>query len=352
MKFSIGIPTYNRGPFLEKNLKGIAKQIRDNNLNKEVEINISNNGSTDDTEVIISSFIEQNSDLCVSCNKFLVNEGPDKNYIATMQMAHGEYSILLGDDDYIVEGGLLKILQLIEKYKDIDVFLSNRTEIDESGNIIGYRSFLHQDITSRKFDFGDDNQAGFYFSLCDEVGGCLTFISSIIYKTQIMEEMGPYNHCLDGTFYSFWFYLWGKLSKGGKLYYLSDSYILNTQAYNNNFGQGLKRSLVEFEGFQKAAELFFYNKSYKKCFLDVPRRWKRMSDLLNECIQDEDSCKKRLMPVLRRGDSKAYTDDIELFLSWRYHYDCFRKLFKPRYKFIMKLFSIERRILLHLQIKE
>ena len=231
-----------------------------------------------------------------------------------------------------------EILQLIDKKNDIDIFLSNRTEIDESENIIRDRSFLHDDTPSRTFDFSDENQAGFYFSLCDEVGGCLTFISSIIYKTQILEEIGPYNNSLDGTFYSFWFYLWGKLSKGGRLYYLRDSYILNTQTFNNNFGQGLKRTLVEFEGFQKAADLLFNNKSYKKCFLDVPKRWKSMSELLNECIQDEDSAKKRLLPVLRTVNGNSYFNDITLFLSWKYHYDCFRVLFLSRLALKIRLY--------------
>lgn len=330
MRLSFGIPTYNRGPFLEKNLNRIAKQIRSNNLQQEVEINISNNGSTDDTNKIVKRFIEQNIDLNVSYNRFDVNEGPDRNYIATMLMANGDYSILLGDDDYLIDGGLKKILQLLEVNRDADVFLSNRTEIDEKENVLGYRSFLHKDTPSRLFDFDNENQAGFYFSLCDDVGGCLTFISSIIYKTNIIEEMGKYDNSLDGTFYSFWFYLWGKLSKGGKLFYLNDFYILNTQAVNNNFGHGLKRTLVEFEGFQKASELFFSNRSYKKCFLDVPKRWKKMSDLLFECIQDEKSTENCLLPILKEDYGNTYAEDVGRFLNWRFLYECFRKLFLYR----------------------
>lgn len=330
MKLSIGIPTYNRSPFLEKNLLRLSQQIRDNNLEKEVEINISNNGSTDNTESLIKTFIKQNNDLKISYHNFNTNVGPDKNYISTMKMAKGEYSILLGDDDYIINNGLNKILELVNNYKDVDVFLSNRTEIDEEENILGYRNFLYKDIQSRIFDFSDENQAGFYFSLCEEVGGCLTFISSIVYNTHIIEELGPYDNSLDGTFYSFWFYLWGKLSKGGKLYYLNDSYILNTQILDEkacaNFGEGLKRTLVEFEGFQKIADMYFYNKSYKKSFMDVPKRWKRMSSLSYECILDEDSCYKRLIPVLIKEYNQDYADDIFIFLNWKFHFKCLRVL--------------------------
>ena len=346
MKLSIGIPTYNRGNYLEKNLNGLAKQIRENNLQDEVEINVSNNGSTDNTNEIVRSFIKHNLDLKVSYRSFVVNEGPDKNYIATMQMAKGDYSILLGDDDFLIDNGLLLVLHLIEENKDVDVFLSNRTEIDEEGNILAYRSFLHNDIKSRVFDFCDENQAGFYFSLCEEVAGCLTFISSIIYKTNIIDEIGPYNGCLDGTFYSFWYYLWGKLSKGGKLFYLNDSYVLNTQTFNNNFGQGLKRTLVEFEGFQKAADLLFFDKSYRKCFMDVPKRWKRLSFLTQECIFDEESFNSRLLPVLTKEYNREYIDDIFIFLNWKYHYNCFWRLFF--FHFIKKMRSLVR-FIIHLR---
>ncbi len=347
MKLSIGIPTYNRGTFLEKNLIRLSKQIHDNNLENEVEINLSNNGSTDNTDSLIRSFIKQNKDLKVSYNKFIANEGPDKNYITTMHMAKGDYSILLGDDDYFIENGLKTVFDLLEKEKDIDVFLSNRIEIDENENVLGYRSFLHKDIHSRVFDFKDENQAGFYFSLCEEVGGCLTFISSIIYKTKIIEELGPYNNCLDGTFYSFWFYLWGKLSKGGKLYYLDDSYIFNTQILNtrayDNFGQGLKRTLVEFDGFHKAAELFFYDKNYKKCFLDIPKRWKRMTFLSYECIEDRDLYYSRLLPILRSEyNNQDYIDDLSIFLNYKFHFKCFRKLYISFC--IMKFHSLIRKL--------
>lgn len=330
MKLSIGIPTYNRCDYLKKNLNILANQIRDCNLLSEVEINISNNGSNDNTDSTIKEFCLHNPDIKTHYHRFEENAGPDANYIATMIMAKGNYSILLGDDDFLVENGLKTIICLIDTYKDVDIFLSNRTEITGSGKFICNRSFLHKDIKSRVFDFSDDNQAGFYFSLCNEVGGCLTFISSIIYKTGIINEIGEYNHCLDGTFYSFWYYLWGKLSKGGKLYYYEGSYILNTQEFNNNFGSGLSRTLVEFEGFKKAADIFFDNKSYKKCFLDIPKRWKNLSSLSHECFFEKNIYENQLLPLLESGNNEGYLEDVVLMQSWKYHLRCFFRLYFPK----------------------
>lgn len=329
MLLSINIPTYNRSFFLKKNLEELVRQIKELNAHDEMEINISNNGSTDNTDTVVMDFISNNKDIHIGYNHFDENQGPDKNFIYTMHMSHGDYTILLGDDDYIVDGGVQTIIDLIKSQPKADVFLSNRTEIDEEGNFLREHSFLYEKTPSRIFDFSDENQAGFYFSLCKNVGGCLTFISSIIYKSSILTECGNYDGSLDGTFYSFWFYLWGKLSRGGTLYYYNGSYILNTQTTNANFGNGLKRSLVEFEGFQRVSDLYFFDKTYKYSFLQVPKRCKPMYMLAQECIYDKDSYNIRLLPVLEKNDDIAYAHDLKMLNSVCYHLSCLANLVLP-----------------------
>lgn len=331
MLLSICIPTYNRCQFLKKNLEELAGQIKSCGALNDVELNVSDNGSTDETDKVVKEFIANHSEITVGYNHFDNNQGPDKNYISTMHMAHGNYTILLGDDDFLIKEGLALVFRLLKENNSIDVFLSNRIEINESGDFLREQFFLSEDIPSRVFDFSDENQAGFYFSLCKSVGGCLTFISSIIYKTSILQEIGDYDGKLDGTYYSFWFYLWGKLSKGGKLYYYNKSYILNTQTFNTNFGLGLNRSLVEFEGFQRAAELFFADKTYKYTFLEIPKRCKPMYMLIQECINDKKSYYSRLIPVLEKSGQKGYVDDIKKLFSVYFQLGCVANLILPRW---------------------
>lgn len=310
----------------------LAQQIRECGALNNVEINVSDNGSPDDTDIIVKDFIANNQDIKVGYNHFDNNYGPDKNYIYTMQMAHGEYTLLLGDDDFLKEEGLSLILKLIKEYPEADVFLSNRTEIDEQGNFLKECVYLNNSVPSRFFDFGDDNQAGLYFSLCSSVGGCLTFISSIIYKTSILEEFGEYDGCLDGTFYSFWFYLWGKLSRGGKLYYLNCSYILNTQANNNkNFGNGLKRLMVEFEGFSVAANMFFSDKIYKSIFLSIPSRCLSISTVSLLGLINKETYKTKLLPLLKKNEELYYLNELEVLKSARYHLSCLEKIMMPQW---------------------
>lgn len=62
-RLSINIPTYNRCEFLKKNIDIIINQLRDNKLIHDVEINISDNASTDNTKAVISDIIVRNPDI-------------------------------------------------------------------------------------------------------------------------------------------------------------------------------------------------------------------------------------------------------------------------------------------------
>ena len=127
---SINIPTYNRDVFLKKNIGIIIDQLREDNLVDRVEINVSDNASTDATHEIVRELIEQNPDISITYHRNEVNEGPDVNFIKAMHMAKGKYSILFGDDDYFEPHAILTILTCANTHADVDIFLSNRISIN------------------------------------------------------------------------------------------------------------------------------------------------------------------------------------------------------------------------------
>jgi hypothetical protein len=51
-------------------------------------------------------------------------------------MAHGEFSILFGDDDYFEGGAIKKILDILNCHKEISIFFSNRISIDSFGHTL------------------------------------------------------------------------------------------------------------------------------------------------------------------------------------------------------------------------
>lgn len=268
MLLSFNIPTYNRCYYLKKNIEIIASQIRENNLFTQVEINISDNASSDETELVVNNFIKENRDIKIKYCRNSHNEGPDANYIKTMKLAKGEYSILWGDDDFLKENALNFIVNKI-KTSDCNFFISNRSNIDGEGNFICEQSFFDENVKERVYDFDDEDQLLSYFSSVRSLGGCFTFISSVIYKTDIIEEMGEYDHRFDGTYYSFFYYWWGWLLKGNKVHYLATSYLYCTTKGKKNsdtFGLGIDRALVDFDGFDKIGDILFSDKLLAKRF--------------------------------------------------------------------------------------
>ncbi len=105
MKFTIFTPTYNRRELLKK-LYGSLK----NQVYKDFEWIIVDDGSTDGTEEAVKEFLSENIlDIKYFYKK---NEGKQRAYNLGVEKAEGELFICLdSDDEYVPEG-----LETIEKY--------------------------------------------------------------------------------------------------------------------------------------------------------------------------------------------------------------------------------------------
>lgn len=311
MLLSICIPTYNRSACLKKTLNIWATQIHEGNYEKSVEINISDNGSPDNTQDVIQTFISDNPDIKVSNTKNDKNLGPDKNYLSAMHMASGDYSILWSDDDYLRDGALSFVFDTIEHNPEINFFISNRN-LWRDGEELGYQTFLYPEVSTRVFDFSDPNQALLYFSSVISLGGLFSYIPAVIYKSEI-GRMYNYDGSLDGTFYSFLFYWWQYLLEGNKLMYLNTSYINCTlDLNNNNFGMNINRTLVDYEGYIKVADCLGLKGVIRSYFLRCVNSDHTFMQFLDHCILSRDIFYSRLVPaMLKCGISQSYIDEVE-----------------------------------------
>ncbi len=111
-KLSICIPTWNRSNFLQKTLSILAGQIETDQLGDQVEICISDNGSTDDTPSVIGRIVDENPNLRISVVRFPENQGFSINMDAAVRLASGEFVFLLGDDDLFVPRGVVDLLKV------------------------------------------------------------------------------------------------------------------------------------------------------------------------------------------------------------------------------------------------
>lgn len=103
---SICIPTFNRAKALKGNLDALFQQSMGKNL--PLEFMISDNCSTDDTAKVVNSFIEKGMSINYIRNQ--KNLGMDGNFAQCYRKASGKYVLVLGDDDFLNEGMLEKLL--------------------------------------------------------------------------------------------------------------------------------------------------------------------------------------------------------------------------------------------------
>jgi len=90
---TIGIPTCNRADsYLRQALESAVKQTYPN-----VEIVVSDNCSTDDTETLVKNF----EDPRIRYFKQTENIGPYKNFNFCLQQAKGKFFLILSDDDLV-----------------------------------------------------------------------------------------------------------------------------------------------------------------------------------------------------------------------------------------------------------
>jgi abequosyltransferase len=107
---TIAIPTYNRATYLHLCLEQFCSQISKNN--EFIELIVSNNCSTDDTENVVQQFVNRYS--FIRYNKQSENKGADANFVWCFNDATGKYVWIFGDDDVLLDNKLNKILNILK----------------------------------------------------------------------------------------------------------------------------------------------------------------------------------------------------------------------------------------------
>ena len=109
--------TYNRSRYLRKSLKSVLQQVGNDPL---VEVLVSDNASTDETRSLVEEQQKRFKNLRYHCNE--TNVGAEGNIHCAMRASRGEYVIVAGDDDYILDGVLRSVLSAIVKHRGVALF--------------------------------------------------------------------------------------------------------------------------------------------------------------------------------------------------------------------------------------
>lgn len=107
---SICIPTYNRGNVLKQVLE---KYVSAPDFDDAVELVISDNASTDNTQQIVEEFAKHRENIKYHRNEVNI---VDRNFPLVLDIASGEYLKLMNDCLYPLEGGLAYMKSKIREH--------------------------------------------------------------------------------------------------------------------------------------------------------------------------------------------------------------------------------------------
>ena len=107
---SIAIPTYNRARWLKLCLENLLPQTQ-SHLD-EVEVSIYDNFSPDNTSEVVHEFARRGFKFNSVLNS--KNIGSDANIAQCFNKASGQYVLTFGDDDVLLDGSIIKIINAVK----------------------------------------------------------------------------------------------------------------------------------------------------------------------------------------------------------------------------------------------
>jgi glycosyltransferase involved in cell wall biosynthesis len=138
---SICIPTYNRSSHLANVIEKFIPIIK----NKNIEIVISDNNSSDNTTDVLAPFLDKYSFIKYYKNDF--NIGLDLNFLNAIEKSNSNYCWLFSDDDIPLESSINNILENI-KFHPVLVYFNYSGFLDGNENTA---------VVEKKENFISDN---------------------------------------------------------------------------------------------------------------------------------------------------------------------------------------------------
>ncbi len=313
-RLSICIPTYNREKYLEELINCIINQVSGEEKEK-VEICVSDNASTDNTEKMLKKY---KGIIDIVYNKNKENIGPDLNYLKSVEIARGEYCWLMGSDDQIEDDGIKYLLSEIEKVKvgEVSLFLSNRINCDFEMKKKTPDYFMEKNCLGKIFDFNNEEDILSYFRNANSIGAVFSYLSSIIVNRIDWLNI-KYDDSFTGTAYSHVYILLKILFEGKRIKILEKHLPLNRTG-NDSFFQNLKqRVYLDFQGYLKLGYSIIKNEKQRKEFLLILTR-ERKEKMLKRIVRLHGMTFEEINLLKEIGYSNGTIKKIEKLNNFRF----------------------------------
>lgn len=217
---TIAIPTYNRSAYLDTCLLHITQQLC--SYESIVEIIVSDNCSSDNTEVVVTNYINIGFDIKYICNS--ENIGADRNFTQCFTLANGKYVLVLGDDDILLDGALSKIIPVLQTGEFGIVYLNS---YGFKNDYIGEKPKNNKSESIQHLSAED-------FLL--KVNYYITFSSANICNKSLLPENFDFGKYISTNLVQVYWYLTALTSNAGSNVLLNDFYLAakvdNSGGYN------------------------------------------------------------------------------------------------------------------------
>lgn len=228
---SVVIPTYNRDRYVAGAIRSAQNQTY-----KNIEIIVVDDGSTDDTSIIVKSL--QQKDSRIKYLKVKHSGLPALARNAGLRIAKGDWIALLDSDDLWMPGKLNNQLELARKY-ELD-FVSSNAIVSKNGKC------YFQDKDSQ------------YLQLEKLLKENIVLTSSVLVKSKIIKELGGF--CEDQHIRALEDYeLWLEIAAIYRCYFTNDTLLIYTTTSqdsirNESLDHDIQKKTV-FKSFIKNTEI-------------------------------------------------------------------------------------------------
>ena len=162
MFISVVVPVYNVEKYLEKCLQSLIEQCY-----SDMEIVVVDDKSTDRSLCIAKKYEKYNNVKVISKEK---NTGLSDSRNVGIRESRGQYIMFLDSDDYVEDGCIFKIQEIVKKENEPDIVYFGYSEEYESTNEkyikYGYVSQKNKIYTGEEFAIAELIQRNLYAAAC------------------------------------------------------------------------------------------------------------------------------------------------------------------------------------------
>lgn len=171
---SVVIPTFNSSHYLQMAIQSVLNQTY-----QDFEIIVVDDGSTDDTQKVASSFGRKVSYF------YQTNQGSPIARNVGLKLAKGKYLALLDSDDLFLPDRLERGVKVLDQMPHIDLVHGEVKVIDSQGTVISEDTAYFQ-----KFYAKERKQGSSYLHV---LNGNAMFPSSILFRRECLDQIGFFN---------------------------------------------------------------------------------------------------------------------------------------------------------------